>query len=50
MDLAPFLQDKIVKQDFKVVLLDNKKIRPPIPGNDLIFKLDLMFLDNVYKI
>jgi cell division ATPase FtsA len=49
-DLIPFLKEKIEKQDFKVVLLDNKKIKPPIPGNDIIFKLGLMFLDNLYKI
>jgi len=49
-DLFVFLKNKIEKQDFKVVVLDNKKIRPPIPGNDLIFKIELMFLDNIYKI
>ena len=49
-DLTSFLKDKLEKQDFKVALLDNKKIKPPIPGNDLIFKLELMFLDNFYKI
>lgn len=49
-DMATFLRNKIEKQDFKITLLDNKKIRPPIPGNDLIFKIELMFLDNIYKI
>lgn len=49
-DLAPFLKNKLERQDFKVFLLDNKKVKPPIPGNDLLFKLELMFLDNIYKI
>jgi hypothetical protein len=49
-DLTPFLKDKLQKQDFKVLLIDNKKIKPPMIGDDVIFKLELMFLDNLYKI
>jgi hypothetical protein len=49
-DLTPFLKDKLQKQDFKVLLIDNKKIKPPMIGDDIIFKLELMFLDNIYKI
>jgi cell division ATPase FtsA len=49
-DLITFLKDKLEKHDFKVLLVDNKKIKPPMSGDDLIFKLELMFLDNLYKI
>jgi cell division ATPase FtsA len=49
-DLVTFLKDKLEKHDFKVLLVDNKKIKPPMSGDDLIFKLELMFLDNLYKI
>jgi len=49
-DLAIFLKDKLHKQDFTVTLLDNKKIKSPIIIEDVIFKIELMFLDNLYKI
>jgi cell division ATPase FtsA len=49
-DLTPFLKDKLQKRDFKVLLIDNKKIKPPMVGDDVVFKLELMFLDNLYKI
>ena len=49
-DLSSFLKDKLKKQDLEVLLVDNKNIKPPMVGDDLIFKLELMFLDNLYKI
>jgi hypothetical protein len=49
-DLVPFLKEKLQKHDFKVLLIDNRKISPPLPGDDIIYKLELMFLDNLYKI
>jgi len=49
-DLVPFLKNKLEKNDFKVLLVDNKKIKPPIVGDDIVFKLELMFLDKLYKI
>jgi cell division ATPase FtsA len=49
-DLIPFLKGKLQKQDFEVLLIDNKNITPPMIVDDIIFKLELMFLDNLYKI
>jgi cell division ATPase FtsA len=49
-DLACFLRDKLEKQDFKIIILDNKKIKSPVVIEDAIFKMVLMFLDNLYKI
>ena len=49
-DLASFLQDKLKKRDFKVTLVDNKKIKSAFNNCDISFKLELMFLDNLYKI
>ena len=49
-DLTFFLKEKLQKQDFKVLLVDNNNIKPPMVGEDIIFKLELMFLDNLYKI
>jgi hypothetical protein len=49
-DLVDFIKEKLQKQDFEVLLIDNKKIKPPMIGDDLVFKLELMFLDNLYKI
>ena len=49
-DLASFLKEKLEKQDFNVTLIDNKKIRSNTTDNDIIFRLELMFLDNFYKI
>lgn len=49
-DLNHFLKEKLQRQDFKVELLDNRKIRPSTVGEDVIFKIELLFLDNLYKI
>jgi len=49
-DLASFLKEKLEKQDFEVTLIDNKKIRSNTTNDDIIFRLELMFLDNFYKI
>lgn len=48
--LANFLKGELEKKDLHVQLLDYKKIKPKIIGEDLIFKLELMFLDKLYKI
>ncbi len=49
-DLIPFLKEKLEKHDFKVILVDNRKIKSKIVVDDIIFRLELMFLDNLYKI
>lgn len=49
-DLALSLREKLQRKDFEVALLDNKKIKPAIIGNDTVYKLELMFLDKLYKI
>jgi hypothetical protein len=49
-DLNSFLKDKLEKHDFTVTALSNNKIKPISPGDDIMFKLELMFLDNLYKI
>lgn len=49
-DLTHFLKNKLEKQDFEVLLVDNKKIKPSTVGEDIAFKLELIFLDNLYKI
>ncbi len=50
VDLVPFLKDKLQKSDFKVLLVDNRKVHSFVSIDDIIFKLELMFLDNLYKI
>lgn len=49
-DLITFLKDKLQRDGMSVSLLKNKKLKPALKENDLIFKLELMFLDNLYKI
>jgi cell division ATPase FtsA len=49
-DLTYFLKEKLQRQGFDILLVDNINIRPPVAGVDLVFKLELMFLDNLYKI
>ncbi len=49
-DLCFFLKDKLHKQSFEVILLDNNNIKSSQVKGDLVFKLELMFLDNLYKI
>jgi cell division ATPase FtsA len=49
-DLACFIKDKLQKHDFEVLLLENKKIKSSIISENTIFKIELMFLDNLYKI
>jgi cell division ATPase FtsA len=49
-DLTSFLRDKLQKHDFKVELIDYRKIKPHIANNDIMFRLELQFLDNLYKI
>ena len=50
-DLILFLKEKLQKHDFKVSLIDNKKIKPTAAvGDDIMYKLALMFLDKLYKI
>lgn len=49
-DLTFFLKDKLEKQDYKVILVDNNNLKSPLVKDDLILRLELMFLDNLYKI
>lgn len=49
-DLTHYLKSKLEKQDFEVLIVDNKKIKPSAVGEDVAFKLTLLFLDNLYKI
>lgn len=49
-DFGPFIKDKLHKRSFETILLDNKNIKSSLVGENLIFKLELMFLDNLYKI
>jgi len=49
-DLGIFLRNKLVKQDFKVILVNNMQIDSTQVKEDTILKLELMFLDNLYKI
>lgn len=49
-DLSFFLKDKLEKYDYKVLFIENKHIKSNLKIEDLIFKLELMFLDNLYKI
>jgi len=49
-DLIPFLKEKLEKHDFSVLLINNNKVKSTVAVDDLIFKLELMFLDNIYKI
>ena len=49
-DITVFLQERLQKHDFRVTLLDNKKIKQGVANGDLAFRLELMFLDNLYKI
>ncbi len=49
-DLIPFLKDKLEKRDFKVLIIENKKIKSSSDIADTVYKLGLMFLDKLYKI
>lgn len=49
-DLCLFLKDKLHQQSFEVIFLDNNNIKSSLVKGDLVFKLELMFLDNLYKI
>ncbi len=49
-DLSCFLKGKLEKHDFKVTLVENKKVKTNLKTDDIIYKLELMFLDNLYKI
>ena len=50
LDFSHFLKDKMQKHDFEILLVDNKNIKSSLIQGDLLFKLSLMFLDNIYKI
>lgn len=49
-ELTHFLKDKLQKQDLIVSHLDNYITNPARMNEDTIFKLELKFLDNLYKI
>jgi cell division ATPase FtsA len=49
-DLAHILKTKLAKQDFNVILIDSHKLKTKMTAEDVIFKLELMFLDRLYKI
>jgi cell division ATPase FtsA len=49
-DLAYFLKEQLQRHDFKVSLIDNRNVSLQAGSDDVIFKLELMFLDNLYKI
>jgi cell division ATPase FtsA len=49
-DLISLVKDKLQKRDFKVTVVDNKKIRGMAIKDDIIYRLVLMFLDDLYKI
>jgi len=49
-DLLCFFREKLQKQDFDVFVINNKKLKSPVVINDIMFRLVLMFLDNLYKI
>ena len=49
-ELIPFIKDKLEKHDFKVLLIDNKLVKTAVMIDDIMFKVELMFLDNLYKI
>lgn len=49
-DLASFLRDKLQKQDYRVTPIDNRNIKSAMATEDMAFKLELMFLDKIYKI
>ena len=49
-DLSCFLKSKLEKHDFRVTLVENKKLKINFKTEDIIYKLELMFLDNLYKI
>jgi cell division ATPase FtsA len=49
-DVTSILKEKLQKQDYKAILLDYNKIKSPVVVEDITFKLELMFLDNLYKL
>jgi len=49
-DITSFLKDKLQKEGFNVSLIKNEKIKINNMGNDISFKLALIFLDKLYKI
>ena len=49
-DLNCFMKEKLLKKDYKIIPVYSKNVRADQPINDGIFKLELMFLDNQYKI
>jgi len=49
-DRLCFFREKLQKQDFDVFVINNNKLKSPVVINDIMFRLVLMFLDNLYKI
>jgi hypothetical protein len=49
-DLSFFLKGKLEQNDYQVLFIENKNIKSNLKIEDVIFKLGLMFLDNIYKI
>jgi hypothetical protein len=49
-DLTFILKNKIQKSEYNVLLVNNPKIKSHPTIDDQIFRLELMFLDNLYKI
>lgn len=49
-DLSFFLKEKLEKIDYNVLFVDNKKVKSNLKIEDVIFRLELMFLDNTYKL
>ncbi len=49
-DLSFFLKGKLEQNSYQVLFIENKNIKSNLKIEDVIFKLGLMFLDNIYKI
>lgn len=49
-ELINFLSEKLKRHSFRIWSLQNKKIKSSIEVTDQVFRLELMFLDNLYKI
>lgn len=49
-DLTLFLKSKLQKQDFRLISIESKIAKTPLVESYMAFKLELMFLDNLYNI
>jgi len=49
-DLSSFLKNKLEEKDLDVLLVDYKNIKTQKIKDNLVYRLVLMFLDNLYKI